>query len=147
MIDHEVYTQFAFTSPKSFHSNFVTILDQFTYTITMLSLRTSLMRTARIASTRPLSTTSRLQKDPPPPPNIPPGAQQKGRTTSPNKDRQSSASTHTSAESKSGDDHPAKQPDPQAPAERSTGFHEIHEVKGGKEGLGARSDKPGDASS
>jgi hypothetical protein len=113
----------------------------------MMSLRTSFVRTARIASTRPLSTTSRLQKDPPPPPNIPPGAQQKGRTSSPNKDKQSSASTHGSAESKSGDDHPAKQPDPQAPADRSTGFHEVHEVKGGKEGLGARSDKPGDASS
>ncbi|KAI4779590.1 hypothetical protein E4T52_05525 [Aureobasidium sp. EXF-3400] len=107
----------------------------------MMSLRTSFMRTSRIVSTRPLSTTSRLQKDPPPPPNIPPGAQQHGRTSSPNSDRQSSASTHTSAESKSGDDHPAKQPDPQQASDRSTGFHDVKEVKGGKEGLGARSDK------
>ncbi|KAH0024220.1 hypothetical protein KCU78_g5151, partial [Aureobasidium melanogenum] len=107
----------------------------------MMSLRTSLIRTSRIASTRPLSTTSRLQKDPPPPPNIPPGAQQKGHTQSPAHDSKSSASTQGSAPNKSGDDHPAKQPDPQQASDRSTGFQEVKEVKGGKESLGARSDK------
>ena len=107
----------------------------------MMSLRNSFVRTTRIASTRPLSTTSRLLKDPPPPPNIPPAGQQKGRTQSPAHDTQSSASTKSSAESKSGDDHPAKQPDPQKPSDRSTGFQEVDEVKGGKEGLGARTDK------
>ena len=111
------------------------------HTIAMMSLRTSFMRTTRIASTRPLSTTSRLQKDPPPPPNIPPAGQQKGRVQSPAHDTQSSASTKSSAANKSGDDHPAKQPDPQKPSDRSTGFQEVDEVKGGKEGLGARSDK------
>ncbi|KAI5270443.1 hypothetical protein E4T47_06254 [Aureobasidium subglaciale] len=110
---------------------------------TMMSLRTSLLRTSRIASTRPLSTTSRLAKDPPPPPNIPPGRQQKGDSKPPAHDAKSSASTKGSdpAATKSGDDHPAKQPDPQKPSDRSTGFQEVHEVKGGKEGLGARTDK------
>ncbi|CAD0114680.1 unnamed protein product [Aureobasidium uvarum] len=107
----------------------------------MLSLRASFLRTSRIASTRPLSTTSRLQKDPPPPPNIPPGRQQKGHTSSPAHDDKSSASTKGSGQNKSGDDHPAKQPDPQKPSSRSTGFQEVDEVKGGKEGLGARTDK------
>ncbi|KAH0371311.1 hypothetical protein KCU65_g1990, partial [Aureobasidium melanogenum] len=107
----------------------------------MMSLRTSLIRTSRIASTRPLSTTSRLHKDSPPPPNIPPGGQQKGRTQSPAHDTKSSASTKGSAPNKSGDDHPAKQPDPQQASDRSTGFQEVKEVKGGKEGLGARDDK------
>lgn len=107
----------------------------------MLSLRTTSMRTSRIASTRPLSTTSRLLKDTPPPPNIPPGGQQKGRTQSPAHDSKSSASTQGSVANKSGDDHPAKQPDPQQASDRSTGFHEVKEVKGGKEGLGARDDK------
>lgn len=107
----------------------------------MLSLRTTFMRTSRIASTRPLSTTSRLLKDTPPPPNIPPGGQQKGRTQSPAHDSKSSASTQRPAANKSGDDHPAKQPDPQQASDRSTGFQEVKEVKGGKEGLGARDDK------
>lgn len=54
-------------------------------------------------------------------------------------DKQSNASQD---EHKSGDDHPAKQPDPQEDSERSTGFHEVKGgVKGGKEGLGERSDK------
>ena len=53
-------------------------------------------------------------------------------------DRPSSASTE---EHKSGDDHPAKQPDDQAQPTRSTGIGGESEVKGGKEGLGERSDK------
>jgi len=119
-------------------------ISKSTHTITtiMMSLRTSFMRTSRIASMRPLSTTSSLaQKDAPPPPNIPPGRQQKGHTESPAHDTKSSASTKSSAANKSGDDHPAKQPDPQKPSDRSTGFQEVDEVKGGKAGLGARTDK------
>lgn len=88
---------------------------------------------------RTLSTTRFLQKDPPAPGNQPPSAKSAGRTTHVSEDPQSSAST---SENKSGDDHPAKQPDPQADSERSTGFHEVKGgVKGGKEGLGQRSDK------
>jgi hypothetical protein len=47
-------------------------------------------------------------------------------------DSQSSASTD---EHKTGADHPAKQPDQQAPPTRSTGIGGAEEVKGGKEGL------------
>lgn len=62
------------------------------------------------------------------------------RSDTPNNDPQSSASQE---EHKSGDEHPAKQPDGQAEPSRSTGFEGNTEVKGGKEGLGARNDKQG----
>lgn len=55
-----------------------------------------------------------------------------------NTDHQSSASQD---EDKTGDDHPAKQPDYQAEPSRSTGIGGDTEVKGGKEGLGERGDK------
>lgn len=84
-----------------------------------------------------------LAKDPPAPGNQPPSAKSAGRDTHVSTDQQSSAS---SDEHKSGDDHPAKQPDPQAESDRSTGFGNVKEVKGGKEGLGARSDKNSDGS-
>jgi hypothetical protein len=48
-----------------------------------------------------------------------------------NTDQQSSASTQ---EHKSGDDHPAKQPDQQAQPSRTTGIGGGEQVKGGKEG-------------
>ncbi|KAF1846743.1 uncharacterized protein K460DRAFT_367483 [Cucurbitaria berberidis CBS 394.84] len=53
----------------------------------------------------------------------------------PSTDQQSSASAE---EHKSGDDHPAKQPDYQAQPTRSTGIGGDTEVKGGKEGLEER---------
>lgn len=46
---------------------------------------------------------------------------------SPDQDKQSSASTASG----SGDDHPAKQPDPQEKPSRSTGFGAQEEVKKG----------------
>ena len=71
--------------------------------------------------------------------NLPPSRQKAGKTSSPAEDSQSSASTATEASS---DDHPAKQPDPQAEVQRSTGFGNVEGgVKGGKEGLGERSDR------
>jgi hypothetical protein len=60
----------------------------------------------------------------------------------PGEDAQSNASTQ---EGKSGDDHPAKQPDPQAEVSRSTGFGNVKgPVEGGKEGLKHRSDRDED---
>lgn len=55
------------------------------------------------------------------------------RSSTLNTDRQSSGSTQ---EQKTGDDHPAKQPDQQAQPTRTTGIGGSEEVKGGKEGLG-----------
>lgn len=55
------------------------------------------------------------------------------RSSTLNTDEQSSASTD---EHKSGDDHPAKQPDQQAEPTRSTGIGGNEQVKGGKGGLG-----------
>ncbi|KAJ4289601.1 hypothetical protein N0V90_010930 [Kalmusia sp. IMI 367209] len=60
------------------------------------------------------------------------------RRDTPNTDAQSSASQQ---EHKSGDDHPAKQPDYQQEPERKTGIGGGDEVKSGKEGLGERGDK------
>jgi hypothetical protein len=81
-------------------------------------------------------------KTPPPPSNMPPNAQKAGKTQIPGEDSQSSASTQ---EHKSGDDHPAKQPDPQAEVSRSTGFGNVKgPVEGGKEGLKHRSDRDGE---
>jgi hypothetical protein len=65
--------------------------------------------------------------------NQPDSNARKVRTDTPNTDKQSSASPD---EDKSGDDHPAKQPDYQAIPSRSTGVGGGSEVKGGKEGLG-----------
>jgi len=53
-------------------------------------------------------------------------------------DQQSSASKD---EHKTGDDHPAKQPDPQAQPTRTTSIGGGEEVKGGKDGLHERGDK------
>jgi hypothetical protein len=60
------------------------------------------------------------------------------RSDTPNTDQQSNASRQ---EHKSGDDHPAKQPDHQAEPSRKTGIGGSDEVKGGTEGLGERGDK------
>ncbi|GAB7326967.1 hypothetical protein MBLNU13_g10918t2 [Cladosporium sp. NU13] len=81
-------------------------------------------------------------KTPPPPSNMPPNAQKAGKTQIPGKDSQSSASVQ---EGKTGDDHPAKQPDPQAEVGRSTGFGNVKGgVEGGKEGMHHRSDRNAD---
>jgi hypothetical protein len=65
-----------------------------------------------------------------------PNAQKRSDTQ--NTDHQSSASQD---EHKTGDDHPAKQPDHQEQPSRTTGIGGGEEVKGGKEGLGERGDK------
>jgi len=67
--------------------------------------------------------------------NQPDSINQQVRSDTPNTDKQSSASPD---ENKSGDDHPAKQPDHQAEPTRSTGIGGDSEVKGGKDGLGER---------
>ncbi|KAF2688925.1 hypothetical protein K458DRAFT_293505 [Lentithecium fluviatile CBS 122367] len=55
------------------------------------------------------------------------------REDTPNTDQQSSASTQ---ENKTGSDHPAKQPDPQAEPSRKTGIGGGGAVQGGKGGVG-----------
>lgn len=60
------------------------------------------------------------------------------RHDTPNTDEQSTASQQ---EDKSGDEHPAKQPDYQAEPDRTTGIGGSDRVKGGKEGLGERGDR------
>jgi hypothetical protein len=62
----------------------------------------------------------------------------KVRSDTQNTDHQSSASDK---EHLTGDDHPAKQPDPQAKPTRSTGIGGDEKVEGGKEGLHERGDK------
>jgi hypothetical protein len=62
----------------------------------------------------------------------------KVRTDTQNTDHQSSASQD---EHLTGDDHPAKQPDPQAKPTRSTGIGSNDKVAGGKAGLHERGDK------
>ena len=98
---------------------------------------------------RPLSTSTPLRAtaiadNGPPPGNQAPSSESAGRASQPVEDTQSNASEKDPDESLSGDDHPAKQPDSQAPSERSTGFNEGQkggQVKGGKEGLDQRTDK------
>ncbi|KAH7089017.1 hypothetical protein FB567DRAFT_547845 [Paraphoma chrysanthemicola] len=62
----------------------------------------------------------------------------KVRSDTQNTDHQSSASDQ---EHLTGDDHPAKQPDPQAKPTRSTGIGGDQKVDGGKEGLSERNDR------
>ena len=75
---------------------------------------------------------------PDPSPNSSAAPNAKVRSDTQNTDQQSSAS---SEEHKTGDDHPAKQPDDQAQPTRSTGIGGNEKVQGGKEGLGERGDK------
>lgn len=72
---------------------------------------------------------------------MPPSAQKADRTQPIDEDSQSNASLKDGDQEKSGDDHPAKQPDPQQASDRSTGFGNVKEVKGGKEGLDQRTDR------
>ncbi|OAL04072.1 hypothetical protein IQ06DRAFT_324524 [Phaeosphaeriaceae sp. SRC1lsM3a] len=97
---------------------------------------------------RPFSTTSpfsKLMDTPNPKSNLPDPSENssaapnaKMRSDTQNTDQQSSASQQ---EHKTGDDHPAKQPDYQAKPSRTTGIGGSEEVKGGKEGLHERGDK------
>jgi hypothetical protein len=125
---------------------------------TTMALRRSALLTQRLTHnpfalsiSRPFSTTpvhntagdqpkhSNLYTAPPPSTNMPPNSVKAGKKSSPSEDSQSSAST---APDTSSDDHPAKQPDPQAEVTRSTGFGNVEGgVKGGKAGLGERSDR------
>ncbi|KAK5002366.1 hypothetical protein LTR28_011509 [Elasticomyces elasticus] len=112
----------------------------FRLSATKLSLRSTTFRTTHAA--RFLTTSQTLRSDVPPP-NAPPSAKQAGRDAHDghlSKDKQSSASTD---EHKTGDDHPAKQPDGQQTPESSTGIEmgDGKGVKAGKEGMGARSDR------
>ena len=66
------------------------------------------------------------------------GPNQKVRNDTPNTDPQSNASQD---ENKTGDDHPAKQPDPQSTPSRSTGIGGVKGMTGGKKSLGERGDK------
>ena len=67
---------------------------------------------------------------------MPPSAKSAGRTTHVADDVQSSASKNDPDEQKTGDDHPAKQPDNQEAPTRSTGFQNFEGgVSGGKDGL------------
>ncbi|KAF2115896.1 hypothetical protein BDV96DRAFT_646070 [Lophiotrema nucula] len=109
-----------------------------------MSLRTSypvLLRTYQ-ATHRSLTSSARLLDDKMmgdnPKANQPDsGPNKKVRDDTPNTDSQSNASQQ---EQQSGDDHPAKQPDPQSEPTRSTGIGGQNEVKGGKEGMGAPTD-------
>ncbi|KAF1919815.1 hypothetical protein BDU57DRAFT_513107 [Ampelomyces quisqualis] len=101
----------------------------------------------RLAGIRPFTTSSPLTKQmgdsssshlPDPSQNKAAAPDARMRSDRPNTDHQSSASQD---EHKTGDDHPAKQPDDQAEPTRMTGIGGGEEVKGGKEGLGERGDK------
>jgi len=70
--------------------------------------------------------------------NQPDSLNQSVREDTPNTDPQSSASKE---EHKTGDDHPAKQPDYQQEPDRKTGIGGKDEVKGGSEGVRERGDK------
>ncbi|KAK4544006.1 hypothetical protein LTR36_004780 [Oleoguttula mirabilis] len=109
------------------------------------TITASLRQTSRaVPATQPrfLSHTTCLRAEQPPPGNQPPSAKSANRSTHVADDPQSSASSKDPDEQKTGDDHPAKQPDTQISGDRTTGFHDFEgDVKGGKEGLGSRSDR------
>lgn len=107
----------------------------------------SLLRLPSRQSPRAFSTTPLLHKRmgdnpdanlPDPSPNSSAAPNAKVRSDTQNTDQQSSASTE---EHKTGDDHPAKQPDHQEEPTRSTGIGGDTKVQGGKAGLGERGDK------
>jgi len=112
----------------------------------MSLLRASIARqsTQRLSASTPVrafATTPRCLKAGEPVSQNPPSARDAGKSEHVSADPQSSASLH---EDKGGDDHPAKQPDPQQNSDRSTGFGREEGVKGGKEGLGERTDRNDD---
>lgn len=92
--------------------------------------------TRSFATTSPLADGKRMGSNPQA--NQPDSVNANARSDTPNTDQQSSASAD---ETKSGDDHPAKQPDHQAEPTKKTGIGGGEAVSGGKEGLGERGDK------
>jgi len=100
-----------------------------------ITLRRAL--TPRVSiSTRAFTNTARRFADPPDQYHNPPSSQGAGRGTNESSshvsaDKQSSASQH---EHKTGDDHPAKQADPQPSGDRSTATDTTPSVKEGTEG-------------
>ena len=107
------------------------------------SIRQSTLRATTLTPTRTFATTRANLKAGEPVSQNPPSARDAGRDSHVSTDSQSSASTQ---EHKTGDDHPAKQPDQQQDSDRSTGFGHQQGVKGGKEGLGERTDRKDDGS-
>ncbi|KAH9874637.1 hypothetical protein IAQ61_003827 [Plenodomus lingam] len=95
-------------------------------------LRTFISTTKHLYPTDSKSPAANL---PDPSPNSSAAPNASVRSDTQNTDRQSSASKD---EDKTGDDHPAKQPDYQAEPKRGTGIGGQEEVKGGKAGLGER---------
>ena len=86
----------------------------------------------RLLAARHFSTavTARKQDGPPPMSNQPASKAREARgNETPSRDPQNNASNQ---EHKSGDERPAKQPDPQEQPSRSTGFGAQSEVAGGK---------------
>ncbi|KAF1839356.1 hypothetical protein BDW02DRAFT_563893 [Decorospora gaudefroyi] len=116
------------------------------HTMTSLTLRT--MRTSLCTSMPRAFSTSRPtfkimgnnpdSNLPDPSKNSSAAPNAKVRSDTQNTDKQSSASPD---EHKSGDDHPAKQPDHQQQPSRTTGIGGETQVQGGKEGLGERGDR------
>jgi hypothetical protein len=96
-------------------------------------------------TTRTFSTTSSAFNDRKlmgdnPQANMPDTLAARNRSDTPNTDPQSNASKD---EHKTGDDHPARQPDYQEEPTKKTRIGGGSEVEGGKEGLGKRTDKQG----
>jgi hypothetical protein len=113
----------------------------------ILSLRRAALRQQRVSpfALRPFSSIyprrAEVNNTTPPPRLSTPNSEKVSKSTTPGEDPQSNASQQ---EHKTGDDHPAKQPDPQAEVTRSTGFGNVKgPVEGGKEGLKHRSDRDG----
>jgi hypothetical protein len=130
--NHPNHFEQEITSKKEL--NYTTMLPR----ISTTTLRTSrLLPLTRLFTTTPLLTNGKRMGSNPQA-NQPDSINANVRSDTPNTDQQSSASGE---EHKSGDEHPAKQPDYQAEPTRKTGIGGSEEVKGGMEGLGERGDK------
>jgi hypothetical protein len=97
----------------------------------------SIQLTERTLATSALRMNGKMMGDNPKA-NQPDSVARKARNDTPNTDPQSSASPD---EHKTGDDHPAKQPDYQAEPSRTTGIGGQSETQGGKEGITAKDNK------
>jgi len=107
-------------------------------------LRPLSLRLFQRQTTRTLTTTRVLLLDPKSNTNPPPGqAGTNGYNSSPEQTppHEQAQSNASQQEHKSGDDHPAKQPDKQQQPERTTPFGGKEQVEGGKAGQHERSDK------
>jgi hypothetical protein len=97
----------------------------------------SIQLTERTFATSALRLSGKMMGDNPKA-NQPDSIARKSRNDTPNTDPQSSASQD---EQKTGDDHPAKQPDYQAEPSRKTGIGGQSGNQSGKEGITAKDDK------